>query len=298
MEYINEILRLYYEINSIYLELYKLELNGKKDSIEFIELVNFLREKIEKEKKLFDLFYNNLDENLSCSILDDEEPFAKRINDYMNFYDALNIPISEEDDEDTIVEKTYDIQYAKLYKSCSRNIFLIYLSFLQEYIDMDDFSYLRSKMLSFKYYNSFINHDVESCLVDLNFEVAEVNYVNLYIIAETLGIDIDICDNLILDCFKDSIEITVNQILSINDSDYGNDNVRAMSINNQSMLRAALSLMSKSEYAKNKDWMFELINSLTNDNNTIGLNIINSIISGMDKDKSRVKKISLRLLES
>lgn len=294
MEYINKILELYYEINSIYKRLYELELNGKKDSIEFLELVNVLKERIEKEKELFDLFYNNLDENLSCSVLDDGEPFAKRINDYMSFYETLNIPIYEDDSEDVIIDKRYDMQCAKLYKSCSRNIFLVYLSFLQEYIDMDNFNSLRSNMLSFKYYNSFINHDVEECLMDSNFEVAKVNYVNLYFVAETLGIDINMCDKVILDCFKDTVEVTVNQILSINDSDYSDNNKKAISINNQSMLRAGLSLMSKSDYDKNKDWIFDLINNLTNDNNSMGVNIINSIINNMNKDKGRVRKISLR----
>ena len=36
MEYINKILELYYEINSIYKRLYELELNEKKDSVEFL----------------------------------------------------------------------------------------------------------------------------------------------------------------------------------------------------------------------------------------------------------------------
>ena len=294
MEYINKILELYYEINSIYKRLYELELNEKKDSIEFLELVNVLKERIEKEKELFDLFYNNLDENLSCSVLDDGEPFAKRINDYMSFYETLNIPIYEDDSEEIIIDKRYDMQYAKLYKSCSRNIFLVYLSFLQEYIDMDDFNSLRSNMLSFKYYNSFINHDVEECLMDSNFQVSKVNYVNLYFVAETLGIDINMCDKVILDCFKDTVEVTVNQILSINDSDYSDNNKKAISINNQSMLRAGLSLMSKSDYDKNKDWIFDLINNLTNDNNSMVVNIINSIVNNMNKDKGRVRKISLR----
>lgn len=213
----------------------------------------------------------------------------------MNFYEALNIPVYENDDEQTVIDKVYDMKYAKLYKSCSRNIFLIYLSFLQECVDMESFSFIKDKILSFKYYNSFINHDVESCLIESCFEVSKVNYVNLHIIAETLGIDINACDKIILDCLKDTIEITISFILSIDDDKYSDDYKQAMSINNQCMLRAALSLLGKNDYIMISCWLSELINSLSNDNNMIGVNIINTIINNMNQDKSRVRKISTRV---
>lgn len=296
MEYIQKILELYYEINSIYKKLYELELLDKKESIEFLELVNLLEDKIKLEEEYFNKMYKNYNDEYSYQVLDDGELFAKRMNDYINFYEALNIPIYEDDSEDIVMDKTYDIQYAKLYKSCSRNIFLVYLSFLQEYIDMNKFNSLVDKILNFKYYNSFINHDVENCLIESKFEVPKVNYVNLYIIAETLGIDINMCDDIILDCYKDTIEVTINQILSISDNCYNDDNKKAISINNQCMLRAALSLMGKSEYEKNKDWIFKLINNLTNNNNFVSSQICYDIISNRVKDKSRVRKISLRQL--
>ena len=48
-----DILMLYYEINNIYLELYKMELNYDKDNSIFIELINLLEEKVLEEKELF-----------------------------------------------------------------------------------------------------------------------------------------------------------------------------------------------------------------------------------------------------
>ena len=296
MEIIQEILMLYYEINRLYLELYKLELEGKKENIEFIELVGVLKQKIEHEVELFNRFYENIDGDFSYSVLDDGTPYAKRMIDYMNFYEALNVTINDDDTEEVVADKMYDMKYAKLYKACSNNIFLIYLSFLQECIDDKNNSFFRDKIISFKYYNSFINHDVEDCLINTDFNVSSVNYVNLYFVAETLGIDINMCDNIILDCFKDTIEITVNQILSISDSDYCDDQNRAISINNQSLLRASLSMMNNSDYIKNKDWIYGLINGLANDNNRIGVDTINSIIMNMNKDKVRVRKISMRPL--
>ena len=298
MENIQELLVLYYEINNIYKELYKLEVSFKRDSVEFLELVELLKERIEQENGLFNRFYNEFNYDYSYEVMDDGTPVTKRLIDYMNFYEALDVPFYEGDNiEDVMKEKIDDMKYAKLYKSCSRNVFLVYLSFLQESVDLAISSSLREKILSFKYYNAFINHDVEGCLIDSNFEVASVNYVNLYFCAETLGLDINMCDSIILDCYKDTVEVTINQLLSLSDMDYNDENNKAMSINNQSMLRAALSLMSKTDYEKNKVWIFGLINSLVSEKNHISLNIINSIINGMNKDKGRVRKISLRILE-
>jgi len=159
-----DILMLYYEINNIYLELYKMELSYDKDNSMFIELINLLNEKILEEKELFGEL---------CSCIDDEEndilcrldevvdnPFTKRIVDYMRFYN---------DNGD----------YAKLYVACTRNVYLIYLSFLQEYIDNREYESLRKGILSYKYYNSFICHDVEYSNIVNKFSIDVDNYINL-----------------------------------------------------------------------------------------------------------------------
>lgn len=295
MECIQEIIELYYQISDIYRNLSRLEYDGDRNSVHFNELVIILKELVEKEKRLFANLYNEFKNIKDYEVVDNGDPFVKRLIDFMNF--NVEESIEESDSEEEIINKIYDIQYAKLYKTCSRNVFLVYLSFLHEYIDSLDLINLRDKILSFKYLNAFVNHDVEECLIDNGFEIEMVNYVNLYFVVETLGLDINMCDQLIFDCFKDTIKITITQILSIKDSDYMNINCHAMSINNQAMLRAGLSLISKSDYEKNKDWIFNMINDLSNQDNQVSLSIINSIIGGIDKDKQRIRKISMRNLE-
>ena len=49
-----EIFMLYYEINNIYLELYKLELDGCLDSDFFLKLINLLKEKLIEEKNIYE----------------------------------------------------------------------------------------------------------------------------------------------------------------------------------------------------------------------------------------------------
>ena len=297
MENVQKIVLLYQEINNIYMELYGLEYAGKKGEAEFIELVVLLNQLVMKERELFAELYGELD-GVSYMVIDDGSSFSRRMIDYINFYEAQNIPIYEDDCEEEIIDKVYDMKYAKLYQVCSKNVFLVYLSFLQECIDSETYISIRDKFLSYKYYNAFINHDVEECLIERDFEIERVNFISLYFIAESLGIDVKMCDNIILDCFKDTIEITVNQILAINDTDYNDDDKKAISINNQSMLRAALSLMNRKDYEENKEWLFKMINGLVTTNNNVSLNIINSIVDGIVYDRGRVRKISWRQIDN
>ena len=297
MEYIEEILKVYYQINSIYNNLYKLEYDDKKDSVEFIELLDVLKILILQEKDLFDKLYSQFDDLYEYQVFDNGDPFVKRLNDFMNFYEALNCRINDNDSKEEMDDKIYNMKCGKLYKSCSRNIFLVYLSFLQEYIDDSNYSYMKDKILAFKYYNGFINHDVEGSLVDFNCDINKVNYVNVYLIAESLGIDINMCDNVIIDCFKDTIEVTVSQILSMNDIDYNDVNKYAMVINNQAMLRAGLALLGQYDFDKNRQWLLDIISRLSTNDNQISVSLVNSIIGGITKDSTRVMKISMRPLK-
>lgn len=280
-----DILMLYYEINNIYLELYKLELNKNMDDSSFIELINLLREKIEEEKVLIKKLIDeqeDLYDYLYDLDRDVDTPFAKRIADYVRFNSELNIDMEDEEEE--------MVNYTKLYITCSRNVFLIYMSFLQEYIDLDNS--LRERLLNFKYCNSFINHDVENSLVLNNFRVGRDNYVNLYFVGRLLKIDYDDVDKIIFDCLKNTVIITVRQLLSINDIEYGDEDRYAISVNNQCMLKAGLSILSEKEYMLFKNEIDDIINGMGNDNNKISMDIVNRIINDRKIDKSRVKKIT------
>lgn len=291
---------LYYEINNIYMEMYNFEVSSKKDDLFFLELVNLLKDKREKEKELFNEFdkvyegdYIDLCESLSNSV----SPFNKRMVDYLNVRNTINISIYEEDEEEVVSDKLKLVRYAKLCDVCSKNILLIYLSFLQEYIDSKMYDYLRDKLLSFKYHNSFINHDIENYLIDFNFNIGMVNYVDLYLVADSLGLEKDVCDDIILDCYLNNILLVIEQLLSFNDKDLDDIDKMSIFVNNQCMFRASLSLLSERDYDRIKDIIFNKIKELSNENNRINVDIINSILFERKKDKSRVRKISMRPID-
>ena len=95
MEMIKDLVRLYSEINIIYIELHKLDISGSKDSGKFRKLIELLKRDIELEKKIFNKFnsidefdYDKLYQMLGkCT----DRPFNIRAEDYVtnNDFDIL-----------------------------------------------------------------------------------------------------------------------------------------------------------------------------------------------------------------
>lgn len=281
-----EIFMLYYEINNIYLELYKLELDGCLDSDFFLKLINLLKEKLIEEKNIY--------ENLCCKLdlfkFDKNRliffPSAKRFANYMNFYNDMNISNSMNDD--------ISIKFLKLHNVCTKNIYLIYLSFFQECIDLNNIELERECLLRYKYSNSFTNHDIERQLVLNKFNVNKIKFVNLFMVSKIIGIDESVANKIIYDYFYDVIIATIINLLCITDFDYENDvNRKVFSINNQCMLRAVLSFYDEDEFKNMEDRIYNIVGFLCDDSNKIGVDIIHSILNNRCKDVVRVKKLSL-----
>ena len=87
------------------------------------------------------------------------------------------------------------INLNKLSSVCIKNIFLIYLSFFQEYVDSVENWELKDKLLNLKYYEAFTKLEIGNLLIEHKFHVSRENYVDLYLIADILKIgDMDSYD--------------------------------------------------------------------------------------------------------
>ena len=298
MDNIDKINRLYYYINNLYQDLCNLEINNKCNSVYYNKLVRDLKIKIMVEKMLCDDLIKELSDGeydeLYIKLEDGGSFFGERLLDYLKFHNDEDYQVYEEDDDETIE----NINYLKLLSICYVNIYLVYLSYLVEHINAYSFNKLRENLISFKYYNSFKNHDIEKILIDNNFDINKTNYVNIYFMADIINLDQELRENIIFSCYFDVICTTISQMLSINDNEYNDDKRLSVLINNQCMFRAVLSVMGEYEYNKIKNDIFELINDNSNDKNSMSVMIINSILDRRKKDKCRVRKISVRPLDS
>lgn len=292
MDIFNDIIMLYYEMNNIYLELYKLELEGNKESEFFLQLVDILKAKIKEEERLFELFYDSDQYDMVCEYVSKEEnPLFMRFLDRVKIYEAFNIDIDEEDMAEEVAEKEKLMKVSRMYSACNRNIFLIYLSFFQERIDSVD-PVMREKLLSLKYYNSFTKIDMENSLIECNFDVAMENYVDLYLMSDMIKLERKLCAEIILDCCLSTIMNMVVILLSISDDDRNDYDKRALSINCQSLFRACMALLDDKEYRKVENTIYEKVKELRNKENSVSVDIIDWLIGKRRQDKTRVRKIS------
>lgn len=292
---IDKIINLYYEINNIYLDLYKLELSGMKKDDSFIRLVQLLKRKILEEKRLF----SKIDDDTCMEIFDvlsknSDDALSMRICDYI-VYNVSSLDFKEYCDDSSDEELLSKLR--ELYIICNNNVFLVYLSMIQEYLNSDIDSGLRDLLLNLKYYNSFTKHDIEGILVECNFGVAKENYVNLYLIADSLGLGFELSKEVIMDNLLTIINVVCMQLLNINDSDYISIDKLAISINEKCMLRACLALLNEFDYERIKRLILSNIKDNSNDNNTVSRQIIDNILCNRKKDKGRVKKLSMRIIE-
>lgn len=292
MMLMDDLMNLMDEINEIYLKLFRLELLGEINSSYFISLVGDLKKLMVHEETSFKKFIKSSEyEIVKEWLLNNNSNIAKRFREYVSLYECFD-GMSEIEE---VNKSTSEI--SKLYRACSRNIFLVYLSFVQEYIDTVKDNELREKMLSLKYYNAFKNLDIGNLLIEYSFSVPRVNYIDLYLTAEFIKMDDADSFDTILDANLSVITEMMKQLFEIDDIQYQDDNVLVAAKNIEFMIMACFALLSESDYEFIKDRIFDIMNENSNSNNSKASDIIDNILDSRAIYKGRVRKISLRPIE-
>lgn len=291
MDDLEKLLNLMEEINNIYMSLYKLECLGDRENSYFFRLVNELKNKLVEEENLFNIFVNSSDYLIIKEFLSDENsPVFKRIKNYISKYENKMKDYNKDDDK-------MMCEVRKLYNSCTKNIFLVYLSYLQEYIDTTNDKVMREKLLSLKYYDAFIRLDIGELLINNDFYIAKTNYVDLYLIVDMLCMKKEISYDMIDDANLEAIKEMIIQLFSITDDKYKDYDMVVASKNIEFMLRACLSLIGANNFEYMKDDIFLLMDELSNDNNGIAFDIIDRVLETRVSDKSRIMMLSLRPID-
>ena len=295
MDIFNKLLDLYSEIGDIYLNLCNEEIQGLIFGKAYKYLVSLLKEKTKEEKKLFkELYDSECFEQIKSLIFEEDNIITMRLKDYIKAHDELNVDIDGIEDEEELLDKQLSMKMSKLISTCTKNIFLVYSSFLDEYVRENNNSEIKDRIIAIKYYNSFTKHYMEEVLLDYNFNIPLENYVDVYFVAETLGIDVAECDQIILDSYIVVIEEIIEQLMSFVDSDYDDYNKLAAIMNAIFMLQACFALLSEKDYLFNEEKILEKIDELRNEKNDRSAKGILEIINMREKCQSRVMKLSFR----
>ena len=167
MDIFKELLNVMEEINDIYIKLYKLELMGELNTSYFFELVSELKKLLVKEEDLFNQLVKSSDyEYIKEHIINEKGPTFSRINDYIKLYESVNMEV------DNSEQKELTNKLRRIYGACSKNVFLVYLSIYQDYIDNILDLEIKERLLSLKYYNAFTKLIIGQLLIENDFKVA------------------------------------------------------------------------------------------------------------------------------
>ena len=287
-----DLINLMEEINNVYLTLYKLECLGDRENSYFFNKVNELKKMLVIEEDLFNKLVSTSEySSIKDAVMESKGPVFSRIKDYISRYEHYNEEIYVDE------EKKFKSNIKKLYDACSRNIFLVYLSYLQEYIDTTNNVLMREKLLSLKYYDAFVRLEIGKILINNDFNISKSNYVDLYLVADMLRMKEDISYEMIADAHATALKEMIRELFSITDDKYNDYDVVVASKNIEFMIRACLSLINDDYFDYMQDEMLLLIDELSNDNNTKAFDIIDMVLESRNKDKSRIMKLSLRPID-
>lgn len=304
MKIFDKILELYKEIDDIYKTMIVLEYEKKFNDDRYLSCINLLKEKIELERELFSQFLNNDRDGYELIVKLLEEKMIE-LEDYVlsRLYDYMSVQISNNPKREIdSIEEQMQIESInrvdRLYREFSKNLYLVYLSFMGDYINSSLFSSVKQALLSFKYFGSLTNHDMEEILVYHNFNVGKINYIDMNFMATGLRIDSKLADEVSYIVYHDAVRTSVIDLLSFNDSEYNDIYRKTNCISCGCMLRAGLLLLSENVDGYNNvlDEIYKIMNEIGNFYNGLSMDIIKSIIGCIDRDKKRVKKLSVRLL--
>ena len=287
-----DLINLMEDINNVYLTLYKLECLGDRDNSYFFNKVNELKRMLIIEEDLFNKLVTSSEySSIRDAVMESKGPVFSRIKDYISKYESNNEEIYIDE------EKKFKSNIRKLYDACSKNIFLVYLSYLQEYIDTTNNVLMKEKLLSLKYYDAFIRLEIGQILINNDFSISRTNYVDLYLVADMLRMKEDISYEMIADANVTALKEMIRELFSVTDDKYKNYDVVVASKNIEFMIRACLALINDDYFDYMQDEIFLLMDELSSNNNTKAFDIIDRVLESRNSDKSRVMKLSLRPID-
>ena len=151
-------------------------------------------------------------------------------------------------------------------------------------------------LVRFKYLFVFSNIDLENELLDVNFQIGDGFYSYFKMFTDYFKIDSELSDELKSDYATDKIDEQINEILSVDNTQYKNG-FNLSSTVRQLLLRSSLLLISDKKIMDINDEFHEFIESeeyrKEEFDNSISEESIINCFRKVNKDKERQKTLSL-----
>jgi len=300
MNVYDELKDLYREISSIHRTLYNLESSGNINTSLFKKKIEVLKLKLREEDKLLKELVQSVDYNeirKEIFSYQGSDDFYSRIRDFLVSYEGTNIEIFDEDEEDLVQFKLTSMSVYKIFLVSVKNIFRVYVFFLQLTIDKLLHKEIKDRLLRLKYYNCIVKHDIENAMLDLNFCVSDEVYTDLNMIIDLMQVDDSLSEKVVLESYITTINDTVEKLMTTDDKEYSSDDcMRAIDLHLQCMLKACFAIMNEHEYQIIIDGIVEKMKELINEENVGSLENIVDIINNRNEYRSKIRKLSMKPL--
>ena len=323
LDFLNKITNLSNSIHNLYNKLLKLELEGKKDTSEYKEIINCLNIAIEMENRLYlnnnkEFFdYYNYCKNIKLKMKN------KTVYNFENILNAnssnvvyervlnkLNIIKNRKSnknqlfydvDKSKICSLSYLEDYSYLYfrllkEELKKDLLNSFIYFLNLRIDEENFMPIKEGLIKFKYDTIFSNSNIEERLIKNNFEQDKDVYNCSKLIYDLFNLN---NENYVL--IKDSyytnlIKEQTKRLIEINDIDYNDINKTISAVLKSIFIKSAVILLNEDSTKEVQDYFKSYLN---NDDelilNNISINFLRDIYNSKNKEKEKVLAISLKI---
>lgn len=317
---ISSLIKITKNIYLYYQKLYELEIYNKKDTKEYIDIINKITSLRKEEEKYYNLdltkcmsyinFLNNTlaDENTNTNTTYNitnlnytKEYLIRILSAYNNrIMSSKNItkliPLELEDliQDKELQKMLKDGMMIK--NSITNDNYNIFMYFLEEEINKKDNKHLKDKLIKLKYYASYINRDIEKEQLSNSFNNTEL-YLGSKFIKELYKLD----DTMYQDLTKDNnISLAVEQLrelVKISDIEYLDDNTNISAIARCCFLRSAFINLDNDIIIELNDNFHNIIENdihlILHNDDVISERLIINAFNMIKKDREKPKTLSL-----
>lgn len=316
-------------IKNIYDKLEQLDINNLKNNEEYITLINKLKKEIikennkyknnnlttEKKAKIIELLANNHNlskkENINIIInQQDNDLITRRVFNILTNQTIPNIDYTKKNIPTELLEllNTYGLpiknnktfkeinNYTKIQLAISNDINIIFLSILQENLNLWKYSQYKNNLLKSFYSTLFINKDIEEQLINNNFNMNNNIYISSKLTNDLLKSNSIIYNTITSILVEPQLDLHITNLLKIKDNEYNYPSINIYSILTECYIRSLLTFLTNDRIQYLKQQFHYIINNTTyqKDNRNSQDTIINCF-NNVKYDKSKKRIISLNL---
>lgn len=318
---IKNLIKITQKINLLYQKLYKLDIEGKKETKEYDDILKNIISLRKEEEEYYNLSFNKCmayahfidnkltDGHISTDTTDNIINLKYTREFLIRILSAYNSRIMNSKNINKLVPEEFqylagDEEFKKLLSDGSMikdsiigDTYNTFMYFLDEEINKKENKCLKNKLIKLKYYASFINRDIEKEQLNNNFDNTNELYLSSKFVKELYRLDEKMYEELNK---ESSLYLAVDQmkeLVKITDSEFLEDNTNISAIARCCFLRSAFLHLDDETIMELNDNFHNVIEEksylILHSDDEIGQKMVINAFNIIKKDREKPKTLSL-----